>query len=205
MDRLFPARSIARACCRLILPALFCFLLVAANGYQALAAGPPPQGGAEYIIGLGDVLSIQVWQEAELTKTTFVRLDGRISLPLVGDVIAAGKSIRELAMYLETEYKKMVTEASVSVMLQESKSRRYYVIGKIGQPGEFPIDTPITILQALSRAGGLVEWAKKDKITVIRQEAGREIAINFNYEMFENSQEAGMNFLIAPGDTIIVP
>lgn len=191
---------------RLVMLALFCLLPNAAQAAElAQPASAAPRGGAEYIIGLGDILSIQVWKENDLTKTTFVRLDGRISLPMVGDVVAAGKSIRELSSYLESEYKKLVTEPSVSVMLAESRSRRYYLIGKVKTPGEYSIDTPLTILQVLARAGGFVEWAKKDRITVIRQEAGREATLAFNYDMYEISPDAGMNFLIAPGDTIIVP
>ena len=181
------------------------------NGMAAEQAVPdPPVAKAdfsrpEYVIGLGDQLQIMIWKEPELTQTMSVRIDGQISLPLIGDVQAAGKTIRDLKKILEEKYGTVITDPAVSVMLIQSKSWRYYIIGQIKQPGEFPIDFPITILQALARSGGFLEWAKTDRISIVRNEAGKETIVPFNYEALVNGQNLQQNALVKPGDTIIIP
>jgi polysaccharide export outer membrane protein len=164
-----------------------------------------PVADDEYIIGVGDILSIQVWREPELTKTLTVRTDGRISMPLVGDVMVKGRSIRELTSYLTKEFGKVITEPAVSVTLVENRSKRYYLVGQVQQPGEFPITGPITVLQAIARGGGFLEWAKKDRIEVVRRVAGGEKRLNFDYDAFIKGKKQEQNILISPGDTIIVP
>lgn len=159
----------------------------------------------EYIIGLGDVLEVMVWREPDLTRIQTVRLDGRITIPMVGEVVASGKSPRELAAHLENKLRQLISEPSVSVMLAESKSRRYYIIGQINTPGEFSISYPITILQAIARAGGFLEWAKTSTISIVRRGSSREDIIRFDYDAFAKGQNLGQNILIAAGDTIIVP
>lgn len=171
----------------------------------ASPAVPLPGGTSEYVIGLGDQLQIMVWKEPELTMPMSVRIDGRISLPLIGDVQAAGKTIRELKRVLEEKYAVVIAEPAVSVMLTQSKSWRYYIIGQIKQPGEFPIDYPITVLQAIARSGGFLEWAKRDRIQIVRKEVGRETIAHFNYEALVNGQNLEQNALVQPGDTIIIP
>jgi polysaccharide biosynthesis/export protein len=162
--------------------------------------------GDEYIIGVGDVIAVRVWREPELTSNMTVRTDGRISLPLVGDVDVAGKSIRILTAYLSREFSKVITEPAVSVTLVENRSKRYYLVGQIQSPGEFSIDQPITILQAIARGGGFLEWARRDRIAIIRRAAGQEERIKFDYDAFVRGKNQGdSNILISPGDTIIVP
>lgn len=174
-----------------------------AAGDEGAASGTEVQ--SEYIIGLGDELQIMVWKEPELAQAMSVRIDGRISLPLVGDVQAAGKTIRELKKILEEKYGSMISEPAVSVMLVQSKSWRYYIIGQIKQPGEFPIDFPITVLQAIAKSGGFLEWAKTDRISIIRHEGGKESIVPFNYEALVNGRNLQQNALVKPGDTIIIP
>jgi polysaccharide biosynthesis/export protein len=160
----------------------------------------------EYIIGIGDILSVQVWREPELSTMLTVRTDGRISLPLVGDVEVAGRSINSLTSFLSREFSKVITEPAVSVTLVENRSKRYYLVGQIQQPGEFPIDHPITVLQAIARGGGFLEWAKKDKIAIIRRSEGREERIQFDYDAYVRGKNQDQNnIMISPGDTIIVP
>ena len=160
---------------------------------------------AEYVIGLGDQLQIMVWKGPELNQAMSVRIDGRISLPLIGDVEAAGKTIRDLKRILEVKYADVIAEPAVSVMLAQSKSWRYYIIGKVAHPGEFPIDFPITVLQAIAKSGGFLEWAKTEKISLVRREDGRETIVSFNYEALVNGQNLQQNALVKPGDTIIIP
>ncbi|ADH86426.1 polysaccharide biosynthesis/export family protein [Desulfurivibrio alkaliphilus] len=167
---------------------------------QATADNLPP----EYLIGIGDVLEIQVWREPELTRTTRVRLDGRISLPLAGDIAAVGHSPQQLADQLKQHYRQKLTDPEVTVILAESK-RRYYVIGQVRQPGEFPLDGNLTVLQALARSGGFLEWAKTSDITVIRPSEKGEQIIPFNYNAITSKRGRQAALPLAPGDTIVVP
>lgn len=188
---------------------IFFFLFSLAWAGESIAGEVSTESAAEaqseYIIGLGDQLQIMVWKEPELAQAMSVRIDGRISLPLVGDVQAAGKTIRDLKKTLEEKYGSVIAEPAVSVMLVQSKSWRYYIIGQIKQPGEFPIDFPITVLQAIAKSGGFLEWAKKDRISIMRHEGGQETIVPFNYEALVNGQNLQQNALVKPGDTIIVP
>ena len=168
-------------------------------------ADPAAEAEKDYLIGVGDVLEVQVWQEPDLSRTVKVRLDGKISLPLAGDVQAAGKTTGELDQFLEKKIADLVTEPAVSVMLVENRSRRYYVVGQVGQPGEFPIEFPLTILQAIARSGGFQEWAKREEIKVVRRQGGKDEFLNFDYDEFTKGKNLQQNVLIAPGDTIIVP
>ncbi len=176
----------------------FCFISSVSTTYAA-------KNDANYQIGLGDIIEVQVWKEPELSRTQPVRIDGRISLPLIGDIEAVGRTTSELANYLEIQFSKIVTEPAVSVMLTESRSWKYYVVGQITDPGEFTIDYPITILQAIARSGGFLEWAKTSKISIIRRKEGNEIILTFDYEALVKGNNLGQNILISPGDTIIVP
>jgi polysaccharide export outer membrane protein len=172
---------------------------------SVLQAEQPAGAETDYLIGVGDVLEVQVWQEPDLSRTVTVRLDGKISLPLAGDVQAAGITTSELDQFLEKKFSALVAEPAVSVMLTENRSRRYFVVGQVGQPGEFPIEFPLTILQAISRSGGFQEWAKREEIKIVRRGNGKEELLNFDYEAFVKGKNLQQNILIMPGDTIIVP
>ncbi len=180
-------------------------VLVATVWPLGVKADPAAEAEKDYLIGVGDVLEVQVWQEPDLSRTVKVRLDGKISLPLAGDVQAAGKTTGELDQFLEKKIADLVTEPAVSVMLVENRSRRYYVVGQVGQPGEFPIEFPLTILQAIARSGGFQEWAKREEIKVVRRQGGKEEFLNFDYDDFTKGKNLQQNVLIVPGDTIIVP
>jgi len=171
----------------------------------AVRADQSTEAEKDYLIGVGDVLEVQVWKEPDLSRTVKVRLDGKISLPLAGDVQAAGTTTGELDQFLEKKISDLVTEPAVSVMLVENRSRRYYVVGQVGQPGEFPIEFPLTILQAIARSGGFQEWAKREEIKVVRRQGGKEEFLSFDYDDFTKGKNLQQNVLIVPGDTIIVP
>lgn len=198
-------------------PSKYLILLFVILGFflsSDYAVATPPQDkplhnfqdrDSEYIIGFGDILEISVWNEPDVSRTVFVRIDGRISLPLVGDVMAAGKSPEALATLIEEEAKKYIEEPSVAVILTTSNSKRYYLLGQIATPGEFAIDYPITLLQAIAKAGGFQEWAKTSKILIIRRESGVEKIVTFNYDSLIKGTDLDQNILIEPGDTIIIP
>jgi len=193
---------------------IFSLLIVLGLGLASAAlaaAGSPPETstvgkavGGEYLLGVGDLIEVQVWREAELSRTLQVRLDGRISLPLLGDLEAAGKSPRELAARIEERYRETLAEPSVTVILERS-NQRYYVIGQVKQPGEFPLDGHLTVLQALARSGGFLEWAKTSNIAVIRRGGDGEKFLPFDYDALVRRGDLGRQLLLAPGDTIVVP
>jgi len=187
---------------------LIAFFLVTSPIFAGAAhadQGADASAAKEYLIGVGDVLEVSVWGDEGLSKTVFVRLDGRISLPLVGDVMALDTTLVSLAEQIKKKVGKFVAEPSVTVTLQESRSKAYYVLGQIAKPGEYPLNYPLTILQAISRAGGLSEWAKKEKIMVVRRSAGKETIIRFNYENVLSGENLQQNIQVSPGDTIIIP
>jgi polysaccharide export outer membrane protein len=184
---------------------LFGIVMILSTWNTVVYAGQIDGAESDYRIGIGDVIEIQVWHEPDLSRTLTVRLDGRISLPLLGDIDTAGKTTSELDNYLEKKFSEVVTEPAVSVILMESRSRRYYVVGQVMQPGEFPIEHPITILQAIARSGGFQEWAKRERIKVVRRSGDHERLLELDYDAFVDGKNLKQNLVITPGDTIIVP
>jgi polysaccharide export outer membrane protein len=184
---------------------IFCFLITFTIAENNQAFAEQNNDKDAYLIDIGDTLEINVWKEDTLSKEVFVRLDGRISLPLIGDVIAAGKTPMELAKSLEKMISDIMEEPSVTVLLTASNSRVYYMVGNINSPGAYPINTPINLLQAIAKAGGLGEWADKDEIIVVRRSSGKDEMLSFDYEKFVKGKDLSQNIMIHYGDTIIVP
>ncbi len=186
------------------------FFLISGHPEQAIAAPAAPPAAAdgaanEYLIGVGDVLEVSVWGEERLSKVVFVRLDGRISLPLAGDVHAADTTLAALAGQIKRKLVSYVADPSVTVTLQESRSKAYYILGQIAKPGEYVLSYPVTVLQAIGRAGGLQEWAKKEKIMIVRRTGSEERIIRFNYDDVLAGANLQQNILVNPGDTIVIP
>ena len=161
-------------------------------------ASPPSAG---YAIGAGDVLKIVVWKEPDLTADATVRLDGMITLPLLGDVHAAGRTPADLAAGLTKALDEYVEKPRVTVSVSEATSARVYVVGEMLRPGEFPLTGGMTVLKALALAGGFKEFARRDGIVVVR---GSQV-IPFNYKHVVDGKDMSQNVLLAPGDTIVVP
>ena len=158
-----------------------------------------------YLIGPGDVLSIDVWKEPEKSKQVSVRLDGNISLPLVNDIEAAGLTLVQLREQLAEKYKDFVDVPEVSVTLIESRSKRIYLLGKVTRPGEYALQKNMTIVQAISLAGGLAEWADAEDIRLIRRINGVEQTFRVDYEAIVTGEDLSQNVLLQPDDTIFVP
>jgi polysaccharide export outer membrane protein len=158
-----------------------------------------------YLIGPGDILSVDVWKEPDLSKQVIVRLDGNISLPLVNDVKAAGLTCGALRKYLSIRYRDYVEIAEVSVTLIESHSKKIYLVGKVNGPGEYVLQKNMTILQAISRAGGLGEWADAEDIRLIRRINGVEQTFRVDFEAIVTGEDLSQNILLQPDDTIFVP
>jgi len=158
-----------------------------------------------YLIGPGDILSIGVWKEPELSKQVSVRLDGKMSLPLVNDIDAAGLTCTELRNQLTEKYKDFVDVPEVSVTVLESRSKKIYLLGKINRPGEYVLQKNMTIVQAISLAGGLAEWADSSDMKLIRKINGVERTFKVDYEAIVSGEDLSQNVLLQPDDTIFVP
>lgn len=158
-----------------------------------------------YIIGAQDVLDINVWKESEITRTVPVRPDGKISLPLLNDVQAAGLTPTQLAAQITTELKKFVTAPQVTVIVTAINSQRFYILGEVNRAGAYPLLPGTTVLQALSSGGGFTQFASTKKIYVLRHEDGRQNKYPFNYKDAVSGKNAEQNIMLKAGDTIVVP
>lgn len=160
---------------------------------------------SDFVLGPGDVLQISVWKEEMLTREVRVRPDGKISFPLVGDVLAAGKTVPQIQQELQKHLKKYVPDNPVTVILSQLRSLKVYVVGKVLRPGQFVLDEKITVLQALALAGGLNKFADKNDILVLRWKEGRQVSLRFDYSKVSKGQDLSSNHILKPGDTILVP
>lgn len=159
----------------------------------------------DYHIGVSDVLSISVWNQEALRATMPVRPDGRIAVPLLGEIQAAGRTPAEVQAELATGYEKYVTAPAVSLVITEINSRRVFVLGEVQEPGVFDILTPTTLLQALAMAGSFTEFAKKDEVVVVRNEGGASQRFVVSVKAITSGKNPADNLLLLPGDTIYVP
>jgi polysaccharide export outer membrane protein len=169
---------------------------VTANG----AAVPP-----DYSIAPEDVLSIVYWHDKDMTSDVTVRPDGKISLPLLNDVTAAGLTPAELRDRLIDASKKFFEDPAVTVVVKEMNSRKVFITGEVVKPGPYPMTGPTTVLQLISIAGGLREYADAKNIVIIRTEKGRPVSYRFNYKDVASRKDLRQNIELKPGDTIIVP
>ncbi len=180
----------------------------AARAAQVPAADTAPAAVEEsgpYYVAPGDVLRIAVWKEPELSTEVFVRLDGMITVSVVGDVRAAGKTTEQIATEVRTKLRSVLEVPQVTVTVAQAVSARFYVVGEVAVSGAFPLTGRITILQALALAGGFREFAKRDRIIVIRERRGQRQAIVFNFRDLEAGTNLEQNIAVEAGDTLIVP
>jgi polysaccharide biosynthesis/export protein len=160
---------------------------------------------ASYKIGPQDVLRIDVWKEAEISRSVPVRPDGKISLPLLNDVQAAGLTAMELANNITEGLKKFITSPQVTVSVTEINSRRVYVTGEVTKPGAYALLPNMTVLQAITSASGFTQFARTKKIYVLRNEGGKQVKYPFNYNEVVSGKRPEDNITLQPGDTIVVP
>jgi polysaccharide export outer membrane protein len=160
--------------------------------------------GPEYVIGPDDVLHIAVWKEGDLTATLPVRPDGKISLPLLNDVQAAGMTPMQLAGSLTEKLKKYLADPRVTVVVTQINSKRIYMVGEVARTGPMPMLPNMTVLQALATAG-LTQFANTKKIYLMRNENGKQVKMPVNYHKLVKGQDTDRNYALRPGDTIVVP
>ncbi|MFP5229764.1 MAG: polysaccharide biosynthesis/export family protein [Acidobacteriota bacterium] len=159
-----------------------------------------------YLIGDDDVLDINVWKEPELSKQVPVRSDGKISLPLVGELQAAGKTPVQLEDDITTKLRNFITEPAVTVMVTKINSLKFNVMGEVIKPGSYSLTTTTTVVDAIATAGGFRDFAKKKSIYVLRSNAdGTEARLSFNYNDFVKGKNSKQNVHLLPGDTVVVP
>ncbi len=163
--------------------------------------------GDVYIVGEQDVISITVWGQEALSVSVPVRPDGRISMPLVGELVAAGRSPEQIGQTIEEilpQY--FTTRQTVSVIVTEINSKKVYVLGQVQNSGVFDMRSSLSIMQAIAMAGGVTEFADRNGVTVIRHlPDGIEHRINFDYKKAVSNKVAGLDFFLEPGDIVVVP
>src|SRR5437899_10765276 len=160
---------------------------------------------ATYKIGPQELLRIDVWKEDQLTRTVPVRPDGKVTLPLLNDVQAAGLTPMQLAGVISEGLKKYVNNPRVTVTITEINSRRIYVTGEVARAGAFPLLPNMTVLQALSSSGGFSQFARLKNIYVLRVEDGKQVKHPFNYKEVVKGKNPEQNILLEPSDVIVVP
>jgi polysaccharide export outer membrane protein len=171
----------------------------------AVMAAPGVTMPPEYTIGADDVLSVVFWRDKELTSDVTVRPDGKISLPLLNDVHASGLTPAQLKDRIVEESKKYVEDPNVTVVVKDIKSRKVFITGEVRKPGPYSMTATTTVLQMISIAGGLADFAKPEKISIVRTENGKPLSFRFNYKEVLNGKKLAQNIELKPGDTIIVP
>jgi polysaccharide export outer membrane protein len=176
-----------------------------ASAASVPAQKAPATQDPNYIIGAQDVLDISVWKETELTRVVPVRPDGKISLPLLNDVQAAGLTPTQLAAQITESLKKFVTNPQVTVIVSQINSQRIYILGEAARPGAYPLLPGMTILQALSSAGGFTQFAKMKSIYLLRDVGGKQEKYPFNYKDVIAGKHLEQNLPLKAGDTIVVP
>lgn len=169
------------------------------------AVKKPATADPNYVIGSEDVLDVSVWKEPDFSRTVPVRPDGKISLPLLNDVQAAGLTPPQLAAEITTSLNKFVTSPQVTVIVTQVNSQRVYLLGEVTRPGAYTLTPGMTVLQALSNAGGFTPYANSKKIYLLREENGNQQKLSFNYKDVIAGKRPEQNIALKTGDTIVVP
>ncbi len=175
----------------------------APNSSPTASAAQPHDN--RFVIGNDDMLAINVWKEPDVSRSVPVRSDGKISLPLVGEVQAAGLTPLALEKDIAAKLKNYIAEPEVTVMVQQVNSQKFNILGQVARPGSYSIANSTTVLDAIALAGGFRDFAKKKSIYVLRQGAGGESRLPFNYKAVSEGKDMTENVKLQPGDTIIVP
>ena len=171
-----------------------------------ICAAPAENEESAYKIGAGDILRIVTWKEPDFTlEEVLVRIDGKISFPLLNDVQAAGLTPLMMKDVVESELKTFVSNPVVTVTVVTPASKKFYVLGEVQTTGEYDLVKELTVLQAFALAGGFTEWASKKEIILLRRENGKKIVFKINYKDLAKGKNLKQNVLIKANDTIIVP
>jgi len=159
-----------------------------------------------FVIGNDDVLAINVWKEPDVSRSVPVRSDGKISLPLVGEVQATGRTPLKLEEEIAARLKNYIAEPEVTVIVQQINSQKFNILGQVNKPGSYVISNSATVLDAIALAGGFRDFAKQKSIYILRQDTdGSQTRLPFNYKEVVKGKNSGQNIKLQPRDTIVVP
>lgn len=161
--------------------------------------------GPDYLLGPGDVIDVAVWKDETLTKSLVVLPDGKISFPLIGEIKAAGRTVPQLKAEITKKISPYAPDPTISIEVRQVNSMLVYVIGRVNTPGRFSLNTNVNVLQALTMAGGLNPFAKRDKIKIFRQEGAKTKIFRFKYDEVVEGAELEQNIILQRGDLIVVP
>jgi polysaccharide export outer membrane protein len=176
----------------------------AGSGVPVVSGDPRVEGAAPFQIGPEDILDISVWKNPELSRTVPVRPDGKVSLPLVNDIQAAGLTPSTLREQVTQRLAEFIPSPEVSVMVREVHSRRVTVVGAVKTPGRFELKSPMTVLEVIALAQGFTDFASRDRIVVLRQNGTTTTRVPFNYRKIADGVDQD-NFYVKPGDVVDVP
>ena len=181
--------------------------LVAAMSYPLWAevAAPPAVPESGYQIGPGDVLNIEVWKDPVLTRPVTVLPDGKIAFPLIGEIVAEGKTVSQLKKEIEGRLARYVQDAVITVEVRQMSSLQIYVLGRVNAPGRTILSANVNVLQALAIAGGPNAFANRSRIRIFRQEGGKTLVLPFDYDDVTAGKNMESNILLRRGDVVFVP
>ncbi len=180
----------------------------AAPGASVRSGASPAraESAGDYVIGVEDILAINVWKEPDLCRTVPVRPDGKITLPLIGDVKAQGKTPHRLQQEIQESLAAFVSVPAVTVIVQEVKSRKFNIVGEVMKPGSYPLTESMTVLDAIAQAGGLAQFAKRNSIYVLRTlPDGSSARYPFHYTQVLKGEDLSQNVPLQSHDTVVVP
>jgi len=158
-----------------------------------------------FYLGPDDLLEISVWNDETLSKQVIVRPDGKISFPLIGDILVQGRTVEEVRQEIENKVRAYVPDAPLTVMVIRVSSPKVYVVGKVVKPGVYIMSEPLRVIQALAIAGGVTPFSDNDDILIIREENGRQKIMKFDYSRVADGKALKQNIYLKPGDTVVVP
>ena len=158
-----------------------------------------------YVIGTDDVLSVMFWRDKDMSVDAVVRPDGKITLPLINDIQAAGLTPDQLRERLNVEAATFLENPAASVFVKAINSRKVFITGEVQKPGSYVLTGPMTVLQLIATAGGLAPYARRSEIVIMRIEGGKPVALSFDYEAISKRNKLDQNILLKPGDTVLVP
>jgi polysaccharide export outer membrane protein len=181
------------------------FLLLLATLWAGAHADDVAGAGPGYLIQPGDILQVSVWREPDMQSEVMVRPDGRISLPLIGEMDVADRVLAQVRVDLAERLKPFMPDAAVNVAVKQPLGNRIYVIGQVNRPGEFVVTRDVDVLQALSLAAGTTKFADLSDIKVLRRAGGEQKAIPFNYDEVIDGERLEQNIVLRSGDVVVVP
>jgi polysaccharide export outer membrane protein len=182
-----------------------CCLILGCLTAVAPAIAQSPASHAPYTLLPGDQLQVSVWKEPDLQRDVIVRPDGRFSFPLVGDVVAVGRSVTEIQDELTTSLTRFIPEVVLTVSVTAPSGNKIYVIGQVQQPGVFVVNPMVDVMQALSVAGGMTPFASVNDILILRRVDGRQTVLPFNFGDVEKGRNLEQNIVLKAGDVVVVP